>query len=248
MRPGAVGSVVDDVAEAVVADDMIGARPERELDLLPALPARGGTDDHAAALLHHLGQQQPDASGRRVHHGDVALAHRVGAGAQVVRGHALQDGGCGDLQVDPVGDRHDALGGQRHLLGVAATRARPGHVIAHGQVGDALTHGGDGAGPFRAGHEGRFGPVVADALTLVDVHVVHAGRRHVHDNLAGSRPRRLPLGDGQHLGPAQSLAHYHAHGRTLLSVCSRVSLSQAPYELAAAWVWVRASQPTRPSG
>ena len=38
MRSGTVAGVVDEVAEAVVADDVIGAGAERELDLLPASP------------------------------------------------------------------------------------------------------------------------------------------------------------------------------------------------------------------
>ena len=215
VRPGTVTGLVDDVAEAVVADDVIGAGLQRELDLLPA---RGGTDNKATTPLDHLGQQQPDPAGRRVHHGDVAFAHRVGAGAQVVGGHALQDGGCRDLQVHPVGYRHDAVRGQRDLFGVATPLAGPGHTIAHGQVLDVGPDGDDRPRAFRAEHEGRIGPVVAHALALVDVHVVHAGRGDLHDHLARPRPRRLPLGHGQHLGPTHTLADYHAHDRTLLRV------------------------------
>ena len=214
VRARALGRIVDDGTEAVVADDVIGAGAERELGLLAA---RGGGHDDAAAPLHHLGQQQTDPAGRRVHHGDVAFAHRVGAGDQVVRGHALQDGGGGDLQAHPVRNRDDPVRGQRDLLGVAAARAGPGHVIADRQAGDALPHGRDRTSAFRAGHEGRIGAVVAHSLTLVDVHVVDAGRGDLHDHLPWSRPRLLLLGEPQHLGAAQTLAHYHAHPRTLLS-------------------------------
>src|SRR5689334_24862610 len=212
-----VRDVVDDVTEGVVAGDVVGTRAPGELGLLAA---RGGGDDDAAAPLDHLGQQQADPAGRGVHDRVVTFVYRIGADAQVVRGHALEHGGRGDLQVQPSGHRDGVRGWQRDLLGVAAARAGPGHAIADGQPGDALAHRADRARALRAGHERRFRPVVADSLALVDVHVVDAGRGHVHHDLARSRTRRLPLGNAQHLRSAQPLADYHAHARTLLLVPS----------------------------
>lgn len=73
----AAGHPGDGRAELVVPGDIVGPGVAGQVRLLPAR-CRG--DHHAAALFHHLGQQQPDTARGGVHHHDVPFAHRVGEG------------------------------------------------------------------------------------------------------------------------------------------------------------------------
>ena len=93
------------LGEALVADHLVraGLACERRL-----LLARGRRDHAAAAELHDLRQQQPDAARRGVHEHVVARLHCVRVGREVVRGHALQQRRAGELGRDAVRHRHRA--------------------------------------------------------------------------------------------------------------------------------------------
>ena len=90
-----------------------------------------------------------------MHHHVVTLAHRVGAVAEVVRGHALQHDGRGHAQVHVLRHRDRQGGGHRGLLGVAARDLGPGHPVTHGEVAHGGPDGGYGSGTFGPGHVGQ---------------------------------------------------------------------------------------------
>jgi hypothetical protein len=141
---------------------------------------------------------------------DVARPDRVGADAQVVSGQPLQHDRRRQLRVDAVRHPDRPGGGNHHLLRVAAAGARPGNHVPHLERG-FQTGRQYPSGAFRAGHKGRFRPVAADALALVDVHVVDPGGRYLDKDLGRPRSRDVPLPDRQHLRATQPLYHHSAH-------------------------------------
>ena len=60
-------------------------------------------DDASAAQLDDLGEKQADAAGRGVDEDGVARLHRIGVEREVMRGHALQQDGAGQLPATPSG-------------------------------------------------------------------------------------------------------------------------------------------------
>ena len=220
----AAGELAHALGEAVVADRLVGARPARELGLLGG---RGGRDHAPAPLLDHLGQQQPDAAGRGVDEHVVALLHRVGRDAQVVRGHALQQRGGRHLGADPVGHLHRGGRVDDDALGVAARRRGPGDPVALGEPLDALPHRHDRAGALGAGDERRVVGIGAAALALVDVAEVDARGRERDEDLAGARLGLGLVAQLEHVGPAVARDHDGAHRRARSSAARSCSARTA---------------------
>jgi hypothetical protein len=67
-------------------------------------------------------------------HDRVAVGDRVGAVAEVVRGHALQHHGRGGGQFHAIGHGHGCGGRDQDLLGVAPGHTGPGHPVARGEA------------------------------------------------------------------------------------------------------------------
>ncbi len=102
-------------------------------------------------------------------------------------------------------------GGDDRLLGVTSRRARPRHPVAGGEAPRAWPERGHRARSLGTGHERQVPAVRRAAFPLVDVHEVDAGGGHVHQQLAGAWPQRLPVSDGQDAGPANLVYDHHAH-------------------------------------
>src|SRR5260370_26457661 len=99
-------------------------------------------------------------------------------------------------------------------------------MVTDGRFAYALPHGDDRSGAFRTRDEGQLGTVAANALALVDVHEVDAGRRDLDRYLPRSGLRRLTFHHAQHIWAAQLPAHYHTHA-TLLFCPHQISFPRS---------------------
>jgi hypothetical protein len=109
---------------------------------------------------------------------------------------------------DAIGDR-DGLGGvHRDVLGVAAlATAEPADALPLGKVGDTLPDGDHLARALDTRDERRR----HRAGSLVDVHVVHAGRASADQHLAGARGRPFALDRLEDVSVPRSGHRYRTH-------------------------------------
>lgn len=161
---------------------------------------RRGADHPAAEMGDELGQEQPHATGSRMHEHRVAPLNQVGVLDEIVRGHALEEHGGGGLEADVVGQRHQPGGVHDGPLGIRAGNLHPADPVPDCDVVDAGADVDDRAGALGARGEGQREAVAAFAV--IDVEEVDPGRGDLHDRLARTRPRLVHLGLPQHLGTA----------------------------------------------
>ena len=148
----------------------------------------------------HLHQQQAGAAGGRVHERPAAGSRRPDRVHEVVRGHALEHGGGGDLVGDRIGHTHERAGGRDHALGVRARRRRPGDAVAGSQPESVRTHGLDAAGAFQPRDEGKRPRV--QTRPEVDVDEVDAGGSDANPRLARAGRSGVAIDERQRLGTA----------------------------------------------
>ncbi len=204
-----------------VTHDLVGPGGPRQLGL-----GRGGDgrEDVGAPALEHLGEQQPDPAGRRVHQRPRAGAHRERVRREVVRGEPLEQDGRGHLRVEAVGDGHQFPGRDEDLLGVAAGRLLPGDGLPDGEPLDPGSQRRDPTGALAAEHRGQLEGV--DPAAAVGVDEVHAGHRHVDEHLTRSRHGLGEVDEGEDLRPSGPLRLDCAHGAACQPAAPTSSLSR----------------------
>ena len=119
-----------------------------------------------------------------MHQAGVAGFQRKRRVREIVRGHALQHGGGGGLEIDVVRDLHQH--GRRHhgVLRIGAAGHRVGHAVAGRDFRDALADCFHRARAFAADRDRRIGLVQAG--TEVDVDEVDAAGGDAHQRLSGA--------------------------------------------------------------
>ena len=120
----------------------------------------------------------------------------------------------------PSGSGGDPGGGHGGEFRVEARvgRAHRHDALAGRQGVDALPHGDDGARRLQAGDEGRAAGAVVRARAQQGVGAVDACRLDPDQHLAGTGDRVGDLHRGQHLGSAELVDPYGAHGATCFLV------------------------------
>jgi hypothetical protein len=126
-----------------------------------------------------------------------------GPADEVLDGHPPQQGGGRDAVRNPLGQAHQAVGGNDAPLGVRPRRARGvGHALARRELGDALAGFFDDAGRLHADavRQARQG---IEARPMVGVDEVDPDGRLEEQDLARARLARIERLEAQHLGTAR---------------------------------------------
>ena len=109
---------------------------------------------------------------------------------EVMRGHALQHGRRGGMEIHVLGDL-DELGGRHHrVFRVGAARHGIGHAVARSHLGHPRAHGLHGARALAAERDRKIGLIQPGAEVNIDE--VDAAGRDAH--------QRLPAGPDAGVG------------------------------------------------
>ena len=164
-----------------------------------------GTDGDRAQGFQPLAHQQPDAARRRMHQHDIALLDRITRSQQKLRGHAFQHEGGGHVEVNPIRQFHQPLGGQHPSCAIGADRHRVRHAIADANIRDTLADLLDDSRGFAAGYQRRRRPGIG-SLAVIGVDEVNADGALCDAYFAGpgARFRAPPF---EHLGTARGSRH-----------------------------------------
>lgn len=188
------GTVVDDVdAFTGQANDFLGESPLGVYDHMVCsglschgdlVSGRDAADHVPASQLDDLGEQQSDASRRRMDQRDVAGLDGIEFGGEVAGSEPLHHHGSGRTIIDPVRNRHERVRRYHRPICVASRRVHPGNPLSGPEMLDSIARGEHPPGTLYAQNLGigrfRLGHALADA----DVHEVHARRGDLDQNLS----------------------------------------------------------------
>jgi len=143
-----------------------------------------GGEDSSATDLRHLDKKQPSTACSGVDEDLVAALDRVGRVRKIVGGHALKDGGGGQLEGNAVGDEDEATGGSDGKLGVGSGDEAPGDAITCFDCGDVSRDSDDDARGLLTQRVWELRGVAA--LAKVGVDEVDAGGLDADESFAGA--------------------------------------------------------------
>ena len=180
------------------------------------LGAARGADDGGAQRLAPLAEDGAHPARDRVDQHRLARADRVGAPAEIPRGHSLQHGRGGGLVAHAAGHGDQLVGGDHPPFGVAPQHAPVGHPVA-GLEGRGVpgrrARGLDHPGRLHPEH-GRKRRHRVEPAPVVGVDEVQPDRLVADEHFARTRVTQRNLLPAKHLRasePVDAVGHGRGH-------------------------------------